>query len=421
MHDIEAIIVLLLLFMTVPDLCRKIRRPALAYSAFVLFGLGLGPWLDPSLSTMIREAGSVGFLLLLFEVGMEIELPRIGRLLRPVGYAVTWSLLQVPLALAVGHLVGLEFTHNLVAALSLTGCSVGMAYAAWKSYPGLAETTRKRILRIMVALELWTILALVLGSAVLKGGLNHWTALTMGAVASVIFLLARFAGRLVPVFQTIITETTHWRVHLVVLLILVVCAIGERLGLGGPKTAFILGLALNQTRHKGMNLDQHMSPISQRFLIPMFFVALGLQIEWQKIFSSTGLLAFCAAGLLLGVRMLLHRRLLPTGGDRNAFLLFSPNLTMVALGANALLEYAGATDAAAWLLLTGLFVTIPSILFLPALQENGQPAAKDPETGPAVPRPTAAPATTESATSARASLAPASVLPSSKPVHPQPL
>ncbi|MCU0789310.1 MAG: cation:proton antiporter, partial [Verrucomicrobia bacterium] len=84
MNQIEAIIVLLLLFMAVPDLCRKLKRPALTYSAYVIFGIILGPWLDTGVSTMLNEAGHVGFLLLLFEVGMEIELPRLGRLVRPV-------------------------------------------------------------------------------------------------------------------------------------------------------------------------------------------------------------------------------------------------------------------------------------------------------------------------------------------------
>ncbi len=43
MNDIEAIICLILLFMAVPDLCRKLGRPALVYPVFVLFGLVLGP------------------------------------------------------------------------------------------------------------------------------------------------------------------------------------------------------------------------------------------------------------------------------------------------------------------------------------------------------------------------------------------
>lgn len=382
MNEVEAIIVLLLLFMAVPDVCRKLKRPALMYSAYIIFGMVLGPWLHGDVATMLSKAGSVGFLLLLFEVGMEVDLPRLGRLIRPVRNAVLLALLQIPVVLAVAHLVGFEITRSLMAAAALTGCSVGMAHAAWKAYPGLTDLTRKRILRTMVALELWSILALVLGSAVLKGRSTTALAVTLVAIAATLFLIARFGSKLVPVFEWIITRATHWRVHLLVLLILVVCTLGERIGLGGPKTAFFLGLAMSQTRHRGMNVDEYMAPISQRFLIPIFFVALGLQIRWLDIVSLTGVLAFGTAGLLLGLRKMVHQRL-KIGGDKDAFLLLAPNLTLVALGANTLLQYGLNEHAATWLLLTGLFMTIPAILFLPAGSKEENPGQKESKPGDA--------------------------------------
>ena len=288
-----------------------------------------------------------------------------------------------------------------MAAAALTGCSVGMAYAAWKAYPGLTDLIRKRLLRTMVALELWSILALVLGGTFLKGSFDTRFGITLLGIVAILFLIAQYGSKLVPVFEWIITRTTHWRVHLLVLLILVVCTVGERIGLGGPKTAFFLGLAMNQTRHRGMNLDEYMAPISQRFLIPIFFVALGLQIRWFDIVpdrfeieSLTGVLAFGTAGLLLGIRMLIHNRILKIGGDKNAFLLLSPNLTMVALAATALLQYAHAEKAATWLLLTGLFMTVPAILFLPAANDTDTTHQKKPSTNPLPtpsPEPTSAP------------------------------
>lgn len=368
MNEVHAIIVLLLLFMAVPDVCRKLRRPALIYSAYVVFGILLGPLLHTDVGTMLRHAGNVGFLLLLFEVGMEIEIPRMRRLVQSLRNAILLALLQVPIVLAVADLSGYDRMQTVLAAAALTGCSVGMAYAAWKNYPGLTDLARKRILRTMVALELLTILTLTLGSALLRTGLDAEFGLTLAAIVALMFLLVQMGPRLAPVFEWVLTRTTHWRVHLLVLLILVVCSLGQWIGLDAPKTAFFLGLALNQTRHRGMNLEEFMAPISQRFLIPLFFVALGLRISWEAVFSMTGLLAFGTAGLLLGTRKFICERLLRMSGDANSYLLLCPNLTMVALGANVLLEYGGQPELATWLLLTGLFITIPAILFLPACE-----------------------------------------------------
>jgi hypothetical protein len=153
-------------------------------------------------------------------------------------------------------------------------------------------------------------------------------------------------------------------------LVLVVCAIGDRLGLSAPKTAFFLGLFMSKTRHQGMDLEDYIAPISKRFLIPVFFVALGLQIRWQMLFSFTTVFAVGAALLLIGLREMLHRRWFKTGGDGQAYLLFCPNLTIVALAASVLLEKSGTMQGATWLLLTGLFMTVASVLMLPSSKSH---------------------------------------------------
>jgi hypothetical protein len=66
---------------------------------------------------------------------------------------------------------------------------------------------------------------------------------------------------------------------------------------------------------------------------------------------------------LIGVRQVLHRRWLGFG-DANSFLLLCPNLTIVALGAVTLTEKHSET-ASAWVLLTGLFLTVSAIFLLP--------------------------------------------------------
>src|SRR5512135_1955476 len=56
MNNIEIIVCLVLLFMAVPDLCRKLGRPALVFSAFVVFGFLLRPLANPQVRTMLEEA-----------------------------------------------------------------------------------------------------------------------------------------------------------------------------------------------------------------------------------------------------------------------------------------------------------------------------------------------------------------------------
>lgn len=373
MNNIEVIICLVLLFMAVPDVCRKLGRPALAFSAFVVFGLLLGPLAPDGVRTMLQQAGQLGFLLLLFEVGLEIELPRFRDFLRPLKFAATWTLIQCPLVFAMAFLVGFSWLESLVASAALTACSVGMAHAAWKSFPGLTNAPKEFVLQVMVALETLAIVLLSVETAALGKGVNWFTLLKLAGIVITVFLIARFAAHLTNLFQWILEQTTHWRVHFLVLLVLAVCALGQRLGLDAAKTAFFLGLFMSRARHDGKRLEEYMAPISHQFLIPVFFVALGLEIDWRLFLEPLVLLALGTAVVLLGSRDILHRRWLKTGGDRRAFLLLCPNLTIVALAAKAMLDHGTDPRLTAWLVLTGLFMTIPAILLLPA--ENPGPTA----------------------------------------------
>lgn len=366
MNNIEILVCLLLLFMAVPDLCRKLGRPALAYAGFVLFGLLLAPVMNPEVSAMLRGAGRIGFLLLLFEVGLEIELPPWRDLLPPLRFALPWALLQYPLIFIVAYLVGLGPVASLLAAATLTGCSVGMAHVAWKHHPGLSDTERPFVLRVMITLEMFTILLLAVASPALGKGLHWLIPLKLIGSLTVIYLVARFARHVMFLFETVLQRATQWRTHLLVLLVLAICALGERLGLSGAKTAFFLGLFMSRVAHDGKGLEEFIAPVSRQFLIPLFFISLGMAVDSRMLVSWTGLLAVGTAGLLLGLRQMFHRRWFKLAHQETAFLLLCPNLTVVALGASVMIETeAVPTEHATWLLLTGSFLTIATVAVLP--------------------------------------------------------
>lgn len=366
MNNIELVVVLLLLFMAVPDACKWLRRPALVYPAFVIFGLLLGPFVNDKLATMIRQAGEIGFLLLLFEVGLEIDLPKPSELMKPLAYALRWTLVQYPVVLALARMAGLPWLESFVAAAAITGCSVGMAHAAWKHFPGLDEATQRFVLRVMVLLEVLAIILLSVETAVLGQGPTWLFAFKLVGIALVIGLCSRIAVPLARGLQLVLEKTTHWRLHFVALLVLLVCALGERLGLSGAKTAFFLGLFMSRVGHDGKPLEEYLAPISRRFLIPIFFVSLGTQIPVALLWSRAAILAAMAAALLIAWRELVHRRWIRTGGNGATHLLFAPNLTMVALAANAMLLAGSESEQAAWVVFTGLFMTIIAIIALPA-------------------------------------------------------
>jgi Kef-type K+ transport system membrane component KefB len=368
MTSIELLVLLLLAVMAVPEVCSWLGRPALSYPLFVCFGLFVGALLQPDVATMLREVGEIGFVLLLFEVGMEIEIPQWRELGPPLRFLLRWLLPQYPLLLALARFAGLSWLDSFVAAAALGACSLGMAHAAWKHYPGLDGPSRMFVLHVMVLLEVLAVVLLATETAVLGDTPAWMVGLRLAGMGLVVYTCSRIAVHITRLLKVVLERTTRWRLHFVALLVLAVCAVGERFGLSGPKTAFFLGLFSSRVRHDGRTLEQYMAPISRRFLIPLFFTALGTQIPISALFTLSAVMAVCSAGLILLFRHLLHARFARTGGDANAYLLLCPNFTLVALAAKALLAQPDAADLAAWLLMTGLVMTIFAVAALPPVK-----------------------------------------------------
>jgi len=373
MTSIELLVILLLLVMAVPDVCRWLGRPALAYPAFVCFGLLVGPLVRPEVGQMLREAGQIGFVLLLFEVGLEIDLPVWRELRAPLRYVARWVLPQYPVLLALARLAGLGWLESFLAAAALSACAVGMAHAAWKGFPGLEGANRQFVLSVMVLLEVLAVVLLAVETAVLGRAPTWLFALKLAGMALVVYACSRAAVHVGRLLQVVLERATHWRLHLVTLLVLAICAVGERFGLSGPKTAFFLGLFSSRVEHDGKHLEEYLAPISRRFLIPLFFTALGTQVPLAALWSREALYAVIAGALVIAARQLWHARVAPLGGGRDAYLLLCPNFTLVALAADALLKTPEAPAGwAVWLLLTGLMITIVALAALPAKPAAGE-------------------------------------------------
>lgn len=365
MTSIELLVVLLLLVMAVPDACSWLGRPALAYPAFVCFGIVIGPLLRPEVGSMIKEAGEIGFILLLFEVGIEIDLPLWRQLGGPLRFVARWLLPQYPILLGLGRLAGLPWLESFIAAAAIGACSVGMVHAAWKEYPGLTGPSKVFVLHVMILLEVVGVLLLATETAVLGHEPTWMVGLKLTGMALVIYTCSRIALHVTKLLQTALARTTRWRLHFVTLLVLAICAIGDRFGLAAPKTAFFLGLFSSRVRHDGRSLEDYMAPISRRFLIPLFFTSLGTQVPLGELVSQNALLALASAAAIIAFRRLLHMRFAATGGDTNAYLLLCPNFTLVALAANSLLTQPDESGMAAWLLMTGLLMTLYALAALP--------------------------------------------------------
>ncbi len=364
MTILEGAVLLLLLLLALPDFCRRLERPGLLYPLYILAGLAAGAFMGPEVRAVWREIGQFGFVLLLFSVGLEIELPQRRETLDAGRRAALWMAWQLPPLTALGWLAGVPWTHALIAAIALASTSVGMAYPLWLNHRFPDSVTRRRFLEWIVAVEVLGILLLAVAGPVLGGAVWWKVTLKMFGLLTAAVLAALIAVRSGPRIAQLLSSGLKIQVHFVVLVLFAIAAVGDRLGLSAPKTAFVLGLFVSRATDQEAQLSHRLEPLRDRLFVPVFFFGLGTLVEPRLILTlvfplavGTGLLFFALRRL--GFRWFFANRL---GTAPAAHILAAPMLTIAAVAVEVLARAGAGQTAIAWTLATGLSLTLTAAL-----------------------------------------------------------
>ena len=324
MSNIEIIICLLLLFMAVPDVCRKIGRAALVFPAFVIFGILLGPFANLPVATMLQQAGQVGFLLLLFEVGLESTVQgmmKVGAssllvavlgIVAPfiLGFGVSWLFIKelpVELAAVVPADFSLSYVHMFVGAV-LCATSVGITARVFKDLGQLQKPEAQIILGAAVIDDVLGLIILAVISGIIAAA-SAGQALEVGALLRLIGMAFLFLGGalglgvwLVPKFMQQMGRFRTGGMMLIsaLLLAFALSYLANKVGLAAIIGAFAAGLILEEKHfhhfREKLHLEQWLKPLAT-FFVPIFFVLMGIQVRLET-FADLAVLGV-AAGLTI--------------------------------------------------------------------------------------------------------------------------
>ncbi len=360
MTILEGAVLLLLLLLALPDFCRRIARPGLLYPLYIVAGIAAGAFMSAEVRAVWRDIGQFGFVLLLFSVGLEIELPERPETIKAVRRAVGWMAWQLPPLAGLAWLAGLPWPHALVAALALASTSVGMAYPLWLSHRFPDAAARRRFLEWIVAIEVLGILALAVAGPVLGGAVWWMVVLKILGLLAAAVLAAFAAVRGAPHLTRWLAAGLKIQVHFLVLAIFAIAALGERLGLSAPKTAFVLGLFVSRATDEEVQLNRHLEPLRDRLFVPVFFFGLGTLVEPRLMLTWVFPLAVGSGLLLFVLRQIgyhwVFSRIL--GTKTSAHLVAAPMLTIGAVAVEVLAHAGADQRAIAWVLAASLSLTL---------------------------------------------------------------
>lgn len=306
------------------DLSERLGQPAVLGEllAGVLLGnldlVGLGWFRGLTMNTTLTGLADVGVVLLLFEVGLESTVQD----MKQVGWrSLIVAVLGVVVPWCLGYGVGvLLLPHHspyvyLFLGATLTATSVGITARVLRDL-GRSQTPEARIILGAAVIDdvLGLVILAVVGSLIQSA--NTGTEPSLGAVLYIVakavaFLFgALWLGTLVS--PRLFGLTARLRgTSLLIVTALVFCfllsAAAAGLGLAPIVGAYAAGLILERVHYQDFSdrgeqhLEELIRPISG-FLVPIFFVIMGLRVELAGIVDAShlGLAAAVVGVAILG-------------------------------------------------------------------------------------------------------------------------
>jgi Kef-type K+ transport system membrane component KefB len=384
--DAAALILIAIGAFVLPLIAVRIGVPAVVLE--IVFGISIGPWLGlVHGNDLIGSLASLGFLLLLFLAGFEIDFgvfERQGAGPVVTGLAVFGGTLAASWVAA--QLLGLGVFMMLV----LSTTSVGLVVPTLRSSRQITTPLGQQILVSALLADFLTLLAVTVGALVVESGVGpRLLALPAFLVIAAFLLLAlRRAAWWVPErFERLFDADDPDEVGIRAALALMLVAVGVALVLGIEPIlgAFLAGTAFAAVFRNRGDLDRKLTGFGYGFLIPVFFINVGISFELAGVadlaaLGFTGLLLLAAVAvkvipaLLLVVRRYTLREAVAAGALLSARL----SLIIVVAELGVQLELLTRTLQAQIILLAVATATLSPAIFrwvLPGVSRNGGASA----------------------------------------------
>jgi len=268
-------------------------------------GILIGPW---GLKLVTRpedmlQVAEFGVVLMLFLVGLELEPQRLWSLRKPIFGWGSVQLFGSALLLALAALgFGIDWRLAVVAALGLAMSSTAIGLGVLAERNVLGTTSGESILSVSLLQDIAAIpiIALVPFLAVAgaaEGGGSDWLrpAKAIGTIVVIILggrLLLRPALRWVAK-----SETPEIFTAAALLLVVATAALMNAAGLSMALGAFLAGVLLAESEYR-RELETDIEPF-KGLLLGLFFIAVGMNIDFAVIAAQPLLIAAAVVGFLL--------------------------------------------------------------------------------------------------------------------------
>ena len=267
-------------------------------------GILIGPW-GLRLVTNPQEMLSFsefGVVLMLFLVGLELEPKRLWSLRKPIfGWGSVQLFGSAVLMLGVAVLTGLDWRVATVAALGLAMSSTAIGLGVLNERSLMNTTSGQSVLSVallqdVAAIPILALLPLLANAQAHADGSGWMGAAKALGVIAVIVLGGRLLIR--PVLRWIArSETPEIFTAASLLLVVATAALMQWVGLSMALGAFLAGVLLAESEYR-RELETDIEPF-KGLLLGLFFIAVGMSIDFAVVLAQPLLIAGVVLGFLL--------------------------------------------------------------------------------------------------------------------------
>jgi Kef-type K+ transport system membrane component KefB/glycine cleavage system regulatory protein len=303
------ILIVLIAAKLAAEIAERIGFPAVV--AEILAGVVIGPSVFDLVGDeqTLLVLGEIGVILLLLQVGMEMDLGELAAVGR-ASLSVAMVGVAVPMAAGFGvaRLFDYDGNTSLFIGAALAATSVGITARVFSDLRALASVEARTVLGAAVADDvLGLVILTVVVRIVSEGSVSILSVLWIVAVAVIFLVATTFVGARAapPLFEFInrYSRSAGTMVALALAFTLAFAQLAEAAQLAPIVGAFVAGLALSRSS-ESERIKRELAPVGHLF-IPVFFLQIGIDAEVEKFFDldvlgiAFALLAVAVVGKLV--------------------------------------------------------------------------------------------------------------------------
>ena len=299
------ILVVLVFAKIAAELAERVGIPAVVGE--IVAGVAIGPsmlgWVEPNRT--LETLAELGVILLLLEVGMEMdlgELRRVGR--AALGVAIVGVATPFALGVVAALALGLSNNEAVFLGAALTATSVGITARVFGDLRALASVESRTVLGAAVADDVLGLLILtVVTRLVTQGSVAVLDVATLSVTAIGFIVAATAIGlRGAPPLFRVVARHSRGAGTLVAVALAFTLGLAElahAVQLAPIIGAIVAGLALARTRQAG-RVRRELAPVGHLF-VPVFFLQIGINADIAQFARPS---ALAIAGVLLVVAVI---------------------------------------------------------------------------------------------------------------------